>query len=104
MDNFFLTKRKLVGHSDPSTDSFVWVWGAPFRPTEGKRRGGHTWWLLGAGKGPGEDVTDGAGVRPAVAARKGRQEREKGRGRPTDRPDSATYPPISDVQFRSNDS
>jgi len=29
--------------SDPSTNSFVRVWGAPSRPAEGKRRGGHTW-------------------------------------------------------------
>jgi hypothetical protein len=35
--------------------------------------------MLGAGKGPGEDVTDGAGVRPVVAARKGRPREERDR-------------------------
>ena len=34
--------RKLVD-SDPNTDSFVRVWGAPSLTAEGKRRGGHTW-------------------------------------------------------------
>ena len=29
--------------SDPNTDSFVRVRGAPSRAAEGKRRGGHTW-------------------------------------------------------------
>jgi len=33
---------------------------------EGKRRGGHTWWILVAGKGLGEDVMNGAAARPVV--------------------------------------
>jgi len=42
---------------------------------EGKRRGGHTWWILVAGKGLAEDVKSGAAARPvaaAAAAREGR--------------------------------
>ena len=58
--------------SDPNTNSFVRVWGAPSRAAEGKRRGGHTWWMLVAGKGLGEDVTNGAATPPiAAAAREG---------------------------------
>jgi len=47
---------------------------------EGKRRGGHTWWMLVAGKEPGEDVTNGAAACPVVAARKGRPREERQRG------------------------
>ena len=36
--------------SDPNTNSFVRVWGAPSRTAEGKRRGGYTWRMLVAGK------------------------------------------------------
>ena len=57
--------------------------GAPSRTAEGKRKG----WAyledaLVAGKGLGEDVTNGAAARPVVAAREGRDEervREKGK-------------------------
>ena len=59
--------------SDPNTNSFVRVWGAPSRKAEGKRRGGHTWWMLVAGKGLGEDVMNGAAARPIVAARRERR-------------------------------
>jgi len=48
-------------------------WGAPSRTAEGKRRGGHTWWMLVAGKGWGEDVTNGAAARPVVAAGEARE-------------------------------
>ena len=50
---------------------------------KGKRRGGHTWWMLVAGKGLGEDVTDGAAARPVVAAREGRplDERSQRKGK-----------------------
>ena len=58
--------------SDPNTNSFVRVWGAPSRTAEGKRRGGHTWRMLVAGKGLGEDGINGAAARPVVAAREGR--------------------------------
>ena len=58
--------------SDPNTDSFVRVWGAPSRTAEGKRRGGHTWRMLVAGKGLCEDVTNGAAARRGAAAREGR--------------------------------
>jgi len=43
------------------------------------------WWMLFAGKGLGEGVTDGAAARPVVAARGGRPReervREKGKGK-----------------------
>jgi len=61
--------------SDPNTNSFVRVWGAPSRTAEGKRRGGHTWRMLVAGKGLGEDETNGAAARPVVAASEGRGRR-----------------------------
>jgi hypothetical protein len=81
---------------DPNTNSFVRVWGAPSRTAEGKRRGGHTWWMLVAGKGLGEDVTNGAAARPVVAARdqgrkskEGESERRKGlRNRGGDEPEA----------------
>ena len=41
---------------------------------KGKRRGGHTWRMLVAGKGLGEDVTNGAAARQVVAASKGKEE------------------------------
>ena len=65
--------------SDPNTNCFVRVWDAPSRTAEGKRRGGHTWWMLVAGKGLGEDVTSGAAARPVVAAREGRPRQESQR-------------------------
>jgi hypothetical protein len=49
-----------------------------FARQEGKRRGGHTWWVLAAGEWPGEDVPKGAAARPVVAAR-GERERERNR-------------------------
>ena len=61
-------------------NSFVRVWGAPFRTAEGKRRGGHTWWMLDAGKGVGEDLTNGAAARPVVAARRPGKEDQGRRG------------------------
>ena len=71
--------------SDPNKNSFVRVWGAPPRTAEGKRRGGHThtWWRLVAGRGLGEDVTNG----PVVAAREGRarEERVREKGKVPDR-------------------
>ena len=63
--------------SDPNTNSFVRVWGAPSRTAEGKRRGGHTWRMLVAGKGLGEDVINGAAAHPVVAAREGRAKEER---------------------------
>ena len=63
--------------SDPNTNSFVRVRGAPSRTAEGKRKGGHTWWMPGAGKGLGEDVINGAAARPAVTAREGRTREER---------------------------
>jgi hypothetical protein len=78
LDNIFLTG------SDPNTNSFVRDWVTPSRSAEGKRRRGHTWWMLVAGKGLGEDVTNGAAARPVVDAREGRTRaervREKGKG------------------------
>ena len=63
--------------TDQNTNSFVRVRDAPSRAAEGKRRGGHTWWMLVAGKGLGEDVTNGAAARPVVAAREGRPREER---------------------------
>ena len=79
------TKSKLVGNilsldSDPNTNSFVRVRGAPSRTAEGKKRGGHTWWMPGAGKGLGEYVINGAAARPAVVAREGRARAKGGEG------------------------
>ena len=54
----------------------------PSRTADEKRRGEHTWRMRVAGKGLGEDVTNGAAARPVVAAREGRDEervREKGK-------------------------
>ena len=67
--------------SDPNKNSFVRVWGAPPRTAEGKRTGGHTWWILVAGKGLGEDLTNGAAARPVVAGREGRAREKRPRGR-----------------------
>jgi len=64
--------------SDPNTDSFVRVWGAPSCKAKGKRRGGHTWKMLVAGKGLGEDVTNGAAARPVAAAREGTRKNRAG--------------------------
>jgi hypothetical protein len=46
----------------------------------GGRRGGggHTWWVLVGGEGPGEDVAKGAAARPVVAAPKGRPGERRG--------------------------
>jgi len=60
----------IVPGSDPNTNSFVRVWGAPSRTAEGKRRGGHTWWMLVAGKGA-----------PVAAAREGKPREGRVRGR-----------------------
>jgi hypothetical protein len=53
-----------------------------------EKGGGHTWWILVAGKGVGEDVANGAAARPVVAAREGRPReqrvREKGKGGETE--------------------
>jgi len=48
-----------------------------FARQEGKRRGGHTWWVLAAGEWYGDDVPKGAAARPVVAARREREERGK---------------------------
>ena len=61
--------------SDPNTNSFVRVWGAPPRTAEGKRRDRHTWWVLVGGKGLGEVVS--AAARPVAAAREGRAREER---------------------------
>ena len=58
-------------------DNFVRVWGAQSRTAEGKGRGGDTWWMPVAGQGLGEDVTNGAGARPVVAAREARARRRE---------------------------
>jgi len=48
-----------IGHGQIRTQNrFGRVWGAPVRTAEGKRRGGHTWWMLLAGKGPGGRIRD----------------------------------------------
>ena len=73
--------------TDQNTNSFVRVRDALSRAAEGKRRGGHTWWMLVAGKGLGEDVTNGAATPPIVAAaregtwknRAGESQTEKGK-------------------------
>ena len=44
-----------------------------------EKGGGHTWWMLVAGKGLGEDVTYGAAARPVVAASEGRAREERER-------------------------
>ena len=65
--------------SDPNTNSFVRVWGAPSRTAEGKRRGVQAYLedVLIAGKGQGEDRTNGAAARPVVAAGEGRAREER---------------------------
>ena len=64
--------------SDPNTNSFVRVWGAPSRTAEGKRRG-RTYLedTLVAGQGLGEGRTNGAAARPVVAASEGRARRRE---------------------------
>jgi len=59
----------LLLDSDPNTNSFVRVWGAPSRTAEGKRRGAYLEDALVAGKALGEDRTNGGAARPVVAAR-----------------------------------
>ena len=64
--------------SDPNKNSFVRVWGAPSRTAEGKRRGAQAYLeALIAGKGQGEDRTNGAAARPVVAAGEGRASEER---------------------------
>ena len=63
--------------TDQNTNSFVRARDVPSRAAEGKRRGGHTWWMLVAGKILGEDATNGAAARPVVAAREGRPREER---------------------------
>jgi hypothetical protein len=57
---------------------------------------GQTWWMLVAGIGLGEVVTDGAAARPVVAAREGRAReetvREKGKVQETEGGDEPEAP------------
>ena len=50
-----------------------------------KEKAGHAWWMLVAGKGLGEDVTNRAAARPVAAVRDktkgGDSQRERERGR-----------------------
>ena len=63
--------------SDPNTNSFVRVWGAPSRTAEREEKGRA--YLVDALRRQtlGEDVTNGAAARPVVAAREGRVRKER---------------------------
>jgi len=48
--------QSIIFPNEIEVSRYVRVWGAPSPTAEGKRKGGHTWWMLVAGKGLGEDV------------------------------------------------
>ena len=67
--------------SDPSTDSFVRVWGAPSRTAQERRRGGRgrTWRMLVAGKGLDEDLAPPLAQSSPPPGREGRAREERER-------------------------